>query len=246
MAWSIFKQGGGPLVAKGWAEQFLTKLGAPVTPGNVQFVYQWELAEGGGGKYNPLNQGPVAGHPELTTTGSQFGGGAADFASWDAGLQGAYDYLHYGHYKGVLAGLMNNDPISARNALIASPWAASHYNYGKNWPVNAVVPGGTAVLPTTVASGVSDGSAASAQTVAFDATTCAWSFKSPVPLGGTTCIISKPVARSLIGGAVLSAGVLIGVVGIIVLLVYATKNTGAGNVVLSAVPGGNLAKRLVS
>jgi len=245
MAWSIFKEGGGPLAAKGWAQQFLTRLGAPVTPGNLQFVYQWEVAEGGGGKYNPLNQGPVAGHPNLTTTGSQYGGGAADFASWDAGLEGAVDFLHYGHYKGVLAGLMANNPVAARNALIASPWAASHYGNGKNWPVNTVVPGGTAILPTSIAGSVAD-AASTATTVSSVDETCAWSYKSPIPGGGVTCLISKPTVRALLGPAVMGTGIMIGLVGVVLLMVYALSNSGAGNTAIGLIPGGSMVKKLVS
>lgn len=85
MAWSIFKEGGGKGTAQAWAQSLLQAIGAPVTPSNTQVIYDWEVSEGGGGKYNPLNQGPVPGHPELTTTGSQFGGGAADYKSYSAG-----------------------------------------------------------------------------------------------------------------------------------------------------------------
>jgi len=151
VAWSIFTQGGGAEVAVGWAEQLLSEIGAPASAGNVQFIYDWEVSEGGGGAYNPLNQGPVPGQPALTTTGSQFGGGAADFASWAAGLTGAADYLAMPAYAGVKSGLLANDPTAARSALIASPWAASHYGNGADFS-DAAVPGGKAVLP---ASGVS-------------------------------------------------------------------------------------------
>ncbi len=240
MAWSIFKQGGGPLVAKGWAEQFLTKLGAPVTPGNVQFVYQWELAEGGGGKFNPLNQGPVKGHPELTTTGSQFGGGAADFASWEAGLQGAYDYLHYGHYKGVLAGLMNNDPVSARNALIASPWAASHYDYGRHWPVNATAPGGAAVLPSTI-SGLGNVTPAGLNITTVADKNCAW--KLALPAMPDACVISKGALRGIIGVGLMVGGTVVGLVGVVVLIVYGLGQSGAGSAVVSAIPGGSVVQK---
>lgn len=145
MAWSIFTQGGGSGAALTWARDLLAKIGAPQTPGNQQFVYDWETSEGGGGKYNPLNQGPVPGQPGLTSTGQQYGGGAADFVSWQAGLQGASDYLHMPAYAGVLSGLKANDPAGARTALWDSGWAASHYGYGSRWS-NAPVPGHAAVL----------------------------------------------------------------------------------------------------
>lgn len=127
MAWSIFQEGGGDDAALAWADDLLKEIGAPESAGNKQFVYDWETSEGGGGAYNPLNQGPVPGDPGLTTTGQQYGGGAADFAGWKAGLQGASDYLHMPAYSGILTSLAGNDPEGARSALIASPWAASHY-----------------------------------------------------------------------------------------------------------------------
>lgn len=224
MAWSIFKQGGGDMVAVGWAKDLLKKLGAPVTPGNIEFIYQWEKSEGGGGKYNPLNQGPVQGKPYLTTTGSQYGGGAADFASWEAGLEGAYDYLHYDHYKGVLSGLKSNNPSAARAALIASPWAASHYDFGAGW-ANVSVPGGTPILPPA---GTVDETTGSGVNTTPDSgpDTCAWNFSLPsattpskilkvipVPsytIGGQSfCLISKVQVRQTIGVGLIVAGGLV-------------------------------------
>lgn len=145
MAWSIFSNGGGNGAALTWAKDLLSADGAPDTPGNEQFIYDWEESEGGGGKYNPLNQGPVPGHPELTTTGSQYGGGAADYASYAAGIQGAVDYLNMPNYTAVQAALKANDPVQARNALIQSPWAASHYGYGSSFS-NAPLPGSASSL----------------------------------------------------------------------------------------------------
>lgn len=133
MAWSIFTQGGGKGAAVTWAQDFLQALGVPTSSQNVQFVYDWEVSEGGGGKYNPLNQGPVPGHPELTTTGQQYGGGAADFASWQAGITGAVDYVNMSAYAGIKSALQKSDYSGAKAALIASPWAASHYGGGSSF-----------------------------------------------------------------------------------------------------------------
>src|SRR6266498_3794003 len=117
MAWSIFTQGGGKGAAVTWANDLLDAIGAPKSPGNVQVIYDWEVSEGGGGKYNPLNQGPVPGHPELTTTGSQYGGGASDYASWQAGLQGAADYLRMPNFAGIADNLRAGRAQEARTAL---------------------------------------------------------------------------------------------------------------------------------
>lgn len=245
MAWSIFTDGGGDQVAVGWAQQFLTALGAPVTPGNVQFVYDWEKSEGGGGKYNPLNTGPVSQHPEWTTTGEQFGGGAADYASWDAGIMGPVYYLqHYQQntYSKILQALKNNDPTGARAALWNSPWAASHYGYGSNWS-NAVVPGGQPILPS---SGAGTGTSTVAnQTVAFDPATCAWSFH--IPAVGDQCVLSKKQVRALVGVGILGVATVVGLVGVALLIATGLKDTQAGQTAQQAVttltPVGRLVKR---
>lgn len=164
MAWSIFREGGGDNVAVAWAQQLLTKLNVPVTPGNTEFIYQWEKSEGGGGKFNPLNTGGVYGHPELTTTGEQYGGGANDFASWDAGLIGSAINIQTpgpDNYPAIIQALKNNDPAGARRALWNSGWAASHYGYGSNWS-NAALPGNTGnVVPPSFFTGGATGTPAS-------------------------------------------------------------------------------------
>lgn len=149
MAWSIFSQGGGPGAAEQWADDLLKMEHLPETPGNVQFVYDWEVSEGGGGKFNPLNQGPVPGHPELTSTGPQYGGGAADFVSWQAGLEGASDYLAMPAYSAIVTDLSQDNQAQAEQDLWASPWASSHYGYGSAWS-SAAVPGYTTALSTPV------------------------------------------------------------------------------------------------
>lgn len=149
MAWSIFEGGGSNgSIAVDWARQFLTALGAPLTDSNISFVYNWERAEGGGGVNNPLNQGPVPGRPDLSG-GTQYGGGASDYASWNAGIEGAVAYLNMSNFAAIKQALMNGDGAAARSALIASPWAASHYNNGSSFP-NSTPPGGSAVDLTAV------------------------------------------------------------------------------------------------
>jgi hypothetical protein len=250
MAWSIFTQGGGAQVAVGWAHQLLKLIGAPDTPGNVEFIYQWEKAEGGGGKYNPLNQGPVAGKPNLTTTGSQYGGGAADFASWDAGLQGAATYLSYSQYAGVLNGLKNNNPVAARQALWASPWAASHYGYGKNWP-NVAVPGGTPILPGTGVGSSDTGTAGTPATTvgltADEKAQCAWVVHAPV--AGDTCLMKKTQLRETLGVLLMTGGTGLILFGIAVLVAFSFKSSKAGQAAGKAVgaaagfvPGGTAVK----
>ncbi len=153
MSWSIFEGGGSDgSVAVAWAKQFLQALGAPLTASNIAFVYNWEKAEGAGGVNNPLNQGPDPNHPDYSG-GSQYGGGAADYATWNDGIQGAVDYLNMSNYAAVKQALMNGDGASARSALVASPWAANHYDNGSSFP-NETPPGGTAVDLTAASSSI--------------------------------------------------------------------------------------------
>lgn len=250
MAWSIFREGGGDEVAVGWAKQLLQKLGAPQSPGNIQFIYQWEKSEGGGGKYNPLNQGAIPGHPELTTSGSQFGGGANDYASWDAGLQGAYYGIHMNNYKAVLAGLMANDPTAARLALWRSPWAASHYGYtaakGKasNW-FYGTIPNGTPILPsggnstgggsTGGSGGVDTGGGISVQPIddptSPEALSCAWDLN--IPVAGHFCLVTKTEIRGVVAVLVGIAALAIGTLGVITLVAYGLKSNKATQVATS-------------
>jgi hypothetical protein len=250
MAWSIFTNGGGDSVAVAWAKQFLQTIGAPVTPGNTEFVYQWEKSEGGGGAYNPLNQGPVPGQPQLTTTGSQYGGGAADYASWQAGLTGAAAYLNMPYYTQVLSDLKANDPAGARTALWQSPWAASHYGYGTNWS-NVPLPGNASTVtplnPSTQPTSGS-GSPTAQTTAASGSDTCMLGFTlgataGTAPLGGilgwlapgnlgngvpaspgsTICFFSKTNARAFLGAMILTAGGLVGLYGVVTLMKYGVE-----------------------
>lgn len=146
MPWSIFRDGGGPGAALTWAADLLGKISAPLTPANEQVIYDWEVSEGGGGRYNPLNQGPDPGNPSLTSTGSQYGGGAADYVSWSAGLQGAADYLSMPNFRGIADALRSGNAAQARADIIASPWAASHYGGGASFSSSAP-PGHASALP---------------------------------------------------------------------------------------------------
>lgn len=140
MPWSIFSNGGGDPAAIAWAKTLLKSIGAPQTNSNVQVIYDWEKSEGGGGKYNPLNEGPVPGNPSLTSTGSQYGGGAADYVSPSAGIQGAVAYLNMPNFASIKRDLIAGKSQQAQADIINSPWAASHYGGGSAFS-NAALPG---------------------------------------------------------------------------------------------------------
>ncbi len=107
-----------------WAKTFLSQLGAPMTPGNLQFVYDWQISEGGSGN-NPLNTGKS----KASSTGNSSAGGAAGYSTVQSGIDGAIEYVgSMSNYRNLKAKLMDGSSYQADvAALIASPWAASHY-----------------------------------------------------------------------------------------------------------------------
>lgn len=226
MAWSIFQQDPSGGMAVSWAKQFLSMIGAPQTPGNVQFVYQWEKSEGGGGQFNPLNVGPLSGHTDLLVpgdTGSHFGGGAADYNSWQSGLLGAMYGVQLPAYKGVLDNLKANNPSAARSALWASPWAASHYGFGHNW-FSGTIPNGTQNLPPLNTSTAPTSGGGSTATAASDVTgsTCAWQLNFG-PVNG--CVVSYDQVGELISFPIFMFGTMIVVIGMAFLVVAGFRNT---------------------
>src|SRR6266567_217824 len=165
MPWSIFQQGGGPGAAATWSEEALRRIGAPANTPNKQLIYDWEVSEGGGGAYNPLNEGPDPGKPWLSG-GSQFGGGAADYKSYAAGLTGFHDYLNMQNFSAIRDDLRHSDPVSARTDIINSPWAASHYGGGSAFS-DAPLPGHKSALKGIKGNLLPGGPGSNVQTTSF-------------------------------------------------------------------------------
>jgi LysM repeat protein len=128
--WSIFSQPGGQRMAVAFSGALLRAIGAPVTRGNLQVIYDWQVSEGSGGWYNPLNGGDFGG---LSVSGQQYGGGANNYPSLAVNVRAMAGILlndtQYG-YGAVVSALRANNPSAARQAIWASQWAASHYNWG--------------------------------------------------------------------------------------------------------------------
>lgn len=113
----------------GWARSLLAADRLPVTSCNMNAVLEWEAREGGGfgnqASFNPLNvnPGPGAGWPGHNAIG------AWAFPDAATGLRYTVSTLNNGNYGGILAALRaGNDAQAVCNAIMASPWAASHYN----------------------------------------------------------------------------------------------------------------------
>src|SRR5580700_4808351 len=113
----------------GWAKAFLAADSLPVTSCNFSAVTEWERREGGGfgnqASFNALNvnPGPGAGwpgHPAI---------GAWAFPDAATGLRYTVATLNLGYYDGIRAALRaGNSAQAVCNAIMASPWAGSHYD----------------------------------------------------------------------------------------------------------------------
>lgn len=89
--------------------------------------------------------------------------------------------------------------------------------------------------------------------------TCAWNLAAPsanltgavpflpdVKIGGQSfCLLSKQQVRVVLGGGFLTSALFVGLVGVVLLVVYGLKNTGIGNTIVSAIPGGDLVKKII-
>lgn len=113
-----------------FATSLLDAIGAPATPANVSFVEGWETLEGGAfnnaAAYNPLNTSYQLPGSVSFTSGSP-GGGVQAYGSGQQGIAATAKTLLTSYYTGIVNALRGNNQTAAAEALVASPWAASHY-----------------------------------------------------------------------------------------------------------------------
>jgi cell wall-associated NlpC family hydrolase len=121
--------GGAGYTPSSWAAALLTAGGWPRTSCNLAAVTGWERREGGGwgnqASFNPLNINPGAraGWPGHSVTG------AWAFPDAAIGLRYTVMVLNSSRYGGIRAALRaGNSAQAVCDAIMASPWAASHYD----------------------------------------------------------------------------------------------------------------------
>jgi hypothetical protein len=103
----------------GWAKDFLTKVGMPITPENVRAITAWEQAEGTKASFNPL-----------ATTQSGFSGetrfnsvGVKNYADYQDGIDANAHALLNGRYTNILDALRaGNSATAVAQAIQNSPW----------------------------------------------------------------------------------------------------------------------------
>jgi murein DD-endopeptidase MepM/ murein hydrolase activator NlpD len=139
-----------------WALDFLARLGNTQPSREVvTMIVEWTLAEDSGEgafvRNNPLNTTlclPGA------MTGAINGDGACGvqgYATWEDGIEANARTLEQANFETVRAAILANDADAARQALWASPWAASHYGYGSAWPRLQGTPGAKCPVTSTMA-----------------------------------------------------------------------------------------------
>jgi|tagenome__1003787_1003787.scaffolds.fasta_scaffold20644786_2 hypothetical protein len=102
-----------------WAQDFLTALGAPVTPSNVQAISAWEQAEGTKAAFNPLatTQGGYTGETQFNSVGVK------NFATYDDGIAANVKVITNGLYGNILSALQQGtSAMDVAQAVAASPW----------------------------------------------------------------------------------------------------------------------------
>jgi hypothetical protein len=105
-----------------WANDFLTRLGMPVTAENVRAVVAWEKAEGTKAQFNPL--ATTRSMPGATNFNSV---GVKNFASYADGIEANAAALTTGRYGNILAALrQGNSAVAVAQAIANSPWGTGN------------------------------------------------------------------------------------------------------------------------
>jgi hypothetical protein len=185
-----------------WATDLLTTLGRSdprirPTDANRRALNAWQLREsgGGGGLYNPLN-----------TTLSGFGGDGisgqrvANYPNYDDGLAATAKALQESQYSNIREALARgNDYAGVLAAVIASPWASSHYG-GHIADVSDKQAFATSPGSTTF------GSSSQSTNQPTDSD-CIFKLTNPGPIPNVC--ITRSQGRALLGAAATVAGVVV-------------------------------------
>jgi hypothetical protein len=103
----------------GWARDFLTKVGMPITSENVRAISAWEQAEGTKASFNPLatTQSGFAGETRFNSVGVK------NYATYQDGIDANAHALLNGRYTNVLDALRaGNSATAVAQAIADSPW----------------------------------------------------------------------------------------------------------------------------
>ncbi len=103
----------------GWARDFLTKVGMPITSENIRAISAWEQAEGTKASFNPLatTQSGFAGETKFNSVGVK------NYATYQDGIDANAHALLNGRYTNILDALRaGNSATAVAQAIADSPW----------------------------------------------------------------------------------------------------------------------------
>lgn len=117
-------------IAAGQAQPFfasiLHAIGAPVTGANLQVMEAWARSEGSRSAFNPWNTTQRAPGCKVDSNGSTaFADAASSVTAHTKQLRSLY--------PAVIAGFVASNPERTIAAIVASPWASSHYGAGGDY-----------------------------------------------------------------------------------------------------------------
>lgn len=150
--------GDGTVTSGNFASQLLQSLGLPNTPAYQTVINQWVASEGGYNAplaqltHNPLNarcnyQRARLGAVSYFLYGLDQAAGATGcttqgfviYPNLGSAVQAYTAQLHEPQYKAIPVA---TSPAALKSAIIASPWAAGHYNHGSSWAGGTAQPSG--------------------------------------------------------------------------------------------------------
>ena len=128
--------GGGPISGgdlsdpHAWAVAFLTGLGAPQTPENINSLLSWQQKESGGDLNTGKPDDPIKTHNPLNTTLNAFGGtklptssaGVRAYPDWQSGLKANLQVIQNGLYPDLVAALMAGTGLQKGNFPGLQKW----------------------------------------------------------------------------------------------------------------------------
>lgn len=218
-----------------WAQTVLTDAGLPTTDNNVLNITRWMVSEEPASNWfhnnNPLN---------INAGGS----GSDSFSSLNASAAATANYLKMSNYTGIYQALANNAGWSTFSAaVVASPWAASHYggHLFSGTPAT-VVSSGQTIAPGTPGSGASGtasvagvGCSAKGGGINLDAA-------SSIPVVGSilpsVTLGNACQLKALTGGLMVGGGFVILVIGALMIAGKSASGTRAGKTAVGYVTGG--------
>jgi hypothetical protein len=148
--------------ASDWATQVLTDLGAPVSQNNVNNILHWMDAEEPGTDWfdrnNPLN----------ASLGTNASDGTGSYSDLTAAAQYTARMIQQGNMSGINAALQANASIDAFSAaVVASPWASSHYGGNPNHIAETEATGADIAAPATAGNYTGQGAMSAADWAAL-------------------------------------------------------------------------------